>query len=110
MKNHIPTDRGLIGWVIIIVVALLILSFYGFSLRALVNNPVTQDNFGYVATSTVSFWDKYLKQPADYLWKDIFVNLIWDPAVDNLTRMKNGEPTNIASSSPTLPPFVPMPN
>jgi hypothetical protein len=110
MNSHIPRNRGLIGWIVIIVLALLILSFYGFSLRNLVNNPVTQDNFGYVATTTVSFWDKYLKKPADYLWNGVFIDLIWDPAIDNLTKMKDGQPTNIASSSPTLPPIAPIPN
>ena len=110
MKSNIPTDRGIIKWIIIIVVALLILSYYGFSLRTLVEAPVTQDNFHYVATSTVSVWDKYLKQPATYLWNDIFINLIWDPAIVNLTAIKNGQPTNIASSSPQLPPIPPIPN
>ena len=73
--------------------------------RTLVNQPVTQDNFTYVATSTVSFWDRYLEQPAGYLWNNIFVNLIWDPAIYSLEQMKAGQPTNIATSSPTLPPL-----
>ncbi len=110
MNSHIPRDRGLIGWIVIFVVILLILSYYGFSLRNLVQAPVTQDNFGYVATTTVSFWDTYLEQPATYLWNDVFISLIWNPAIENLTAMKNGEPTNIASSSPILPPIAPIPN
>jgi hypothetical protein len=103
MKKHIPTDRGFIMWIIIIVVALLVLSYYGFSLRSLVNSPTTQDNFSYVDNSTVSFWNKYLEQPASYLWNDVFIDLIWNPAIDNLTKMKNGESTNVISRSPTLP-------
>jgi len=40
MKSKIPTNRGgLILWVLIIVVALLVLSYYGFSLRTLVSGP-----------------------------------------------------------------------
>ncbi len=106
----INTNRGFIKWVIIIVVALLVLSYYGFSLRTLVDSPTTQDNFQYVATSSVSVWDKYLKQPATYLWKDVFINLIWTSAVDNLTRLKNGEPTVPEVNAPKLPNPVPMPN
>ena len=104
------TNRGFIKWVIIIVVALLILSYYGFSLRSLVDSPVTQDNFQYVATSSVSVWDKYLKQPATYLYEDVFINLIWTPAIDNLTKIKNSEPTNVQTNAPKLPNPVPMPN
>lgn len=108
MKSKIPTNGGgIVSWVIIIVVALLILSYYGFSLRTLVQSPTTQDNFGYVATTTVTFWDKYLEQPANYLWNDVFINLIWDPGIKNLTDMKNNQPTDIQSSSPTLPTPAP---
>ena len=107
MKNRIPRNRGLIGWIVIIVVVLLILSYYGFSLRTLVQSPTTQDNFGYVATTSVSVWDKYLKQPANYLWNDVFINLIWDPGIRNLKDMKNNQPTDIQSSSPTLPTSTP---
>jgi hypothetical protein len=112
MKSHIPTNRGgLVLWVLIIVVALLALSYYGFSLRNLVNAPVTQDNFGYVATTTVTFWDKYLNEPASYLWNDVFINLIWDPGIKNLTEMKNSQPTDLSSSSPTIPlPSQPLVN
>jgi hypothetical protein len=106
----ISTNRGFIKWVIIIVAVLLILSYYGFSLRALVESPTTQDNFGYVATTTVSFWDKYLEKPANYLWNDVFIDLIWTPAIDNLTKIKNSEPTNVQTNSPKLPTPVQMPN
>jgi len=96
MKNYRPTgERGLIKWIILIVVALLILSYFGFNLRNLVNAPTTQDNFGYVASTTVTVWNSYLAKPAGYLWNDIFINLIWDPALQNLENMKEGKPTNI---------------
>ena len=108
MNSRIPRNRGLIGWIVIIVVALLILSYYGFSLRTLVQSPTTQDNFGYVATTTVTFWDKYLQQPANYLWNDVFIDLIWDPGIRNLTAMKNNQPTDIQNSSPTLPTTTPL--
>ena len=103
------TNRGFIKWIIIIVVALLILSYYGFSLRNLIDSPVTQDNIHYVATSTVSVWDKYLKQPANYVWNDVFIDLIWTPAIDNLTKIKNNQPTNVQTKSPQLPNPVTVP-
>ena len=104
------TNRGFIKWIIILVVILLIMSYYGISLRALVNNPTTQDNISYVATSSVSIWDQYLKQPATYLYNQVFISLIWNPAIDNLTKMKNGEPTNVQTSAPQLPVPVLQPN
>jgi len=97
------TNRGFIKWIIILVVILLVMSYYGISLRSLVNNPVTQDNIGYVATSSVSIWDQYLKQPASYLYNQVFISLIWNPAIDNLTKMKDGQPTNVQTNAPQLP-------
>ncbi len=49
------------------------------------------------------FWDKYLEKPAKYLWNEIFIKLIWSTAVDNLKKIKTGEPTNVQTSSPGLP-------
>lgn len=109
-QNRIAGEGGLIKAVILIVIALLIVSYFGINLRQVVNDPVTQDNFGYVATSTITIWDKYLKIPATYIWKDVFLDLVWEPALDNLTRMKNGEPTiyEEAAEKRKLPPARPV--
>lgn len=107
--KKIPENRGFIKIILIIIVALLVLSYFGFSLRDLINRPVTQDNFGYVATTTVTFWDKYLKNPASYIWNDIFIDVIWDPAIDNIKRLNKGEPDDIQLAQPMLPPPTLMP-
>ncbi len=101
MKN-IPKNKGLVKIILAIVIALLILSYFGFNLRTLIDSPTTQDNFGYVASSTVSVWDKYLKAPATYVWKDIFIELIWNPAIDNLKRLNRGEKDDIQLMAPTV--------
>jgi hypothetical protein len=107
MKKHWSDrgDRGLIKIIILLVIALLVLSYFNINLRALVNAPTTQDNISYVASNTELIWNSYLKGPATYLWNDIFINLIWNPAISNLTNMKNGNPSNIntLSSSSTWP-------
>ena len=101
--SQIPTDRGIIKMIILIVIALLILSYFGYNLRAIVNAPNTQDNFSYVGGAVVDVWNNYLKAPATYAW-DLFMDLIWKPAIANLTNMKNGQPTNIQQIPPMLPP------
>ena len=73
--------------IILIVVALLVLSYFGLNLRGLINQPTTQDNFSYVATTTVSAWNKYLEKPATYIWNQIFLDLIWNPAIDKLKHL-----------------------
>jgi len=75
---------------ILIVIALIILGYYGFSVRQAVQNPTTQDNISYIWNGAVAVWNDYLKAPATYLW-NIFVNDIWNPAISNLGTMKTGK-------------------
>ena len=105
--KRINTNGGLIKWIILIIVAILILSYFGISIRGIVNSPTGQDNISYSTNIVVSTWDNYLKGPATYLWNQIFINLIWDPSIQSLENMKNGQPTNIQSNSPVFPAIPP---
>lgn len=99
----IPSDRGIVRTIIIIVVALLVLSYFGYNLRSIWNSPNTQDNFSFVIDGIKNIWNNYLKTPATYIW-NIFINLIWNPAIENLQKINNNEPDNIRASAPQLPP------
>lgn len=102
IKKGPAGNKGLIRIIIIIIIALLILGYFNINLRNIVNAPTTQDNISYIATSTVFVWNNYLKAPATYVW-GIFINLIWEPALYNLEQMKNGQPTNINTTTPMFP-------
>ena len=82
----VPRNGGLIKMIIILVIALLILSYFGFNLQNIVNSPTTQSNFSYVWNQLVSLWDNYLQVPATYLW-DLFVQYVWNPAINNLAHV-----------------------
>lgn len=70
--------------VIVVVVALLILSYFGFNLRSLADSPTTQENFHYAINFVVDVWNNYLKTPVMYVWNDVFIKLIWGPALKAL--------------------------
>lgn len=105
MFNRISTQTGLVKTIIVIIVALLILSYFGFNLRSLINSPTTQDNFSYVKNFTVKVWNNYLKRPATYLWNDIFIKLIWKPAIHALENINSGDGTEalMQDRAPTIP-------
>ncbi|MDB5238807.1 MAG: protein of unknown function with transrane region [Candidatus Parcubacteria bacterium] len=86
-KNRMAGNRGFIKTIIIIVIALLAISYYGLNLRSLADSPTTKDNFSYVASTTVNVWNKYLSKPATYVWNQIFLHLIWEPAMGKLRNM-----------------------
>lgn len=102
MKNKAAGEGGFIRTVILIVIALLVISYFGINLRSLVSSPTTQDNVSYVASTTVNVWNGYLKVPATYLWNEVFVNLIWKPAIAGLKNAEWKSPTLFSSSTPVL--------
>ena len=97
---YINRQRGLIKLIIIIIIAIIVLSYFGFDLRSIVEAPQTQDNLGYVWGFVVSIWDNYLKGPILYFWNNIFIDLLWETFVSNFERIKAGEPTDFELNTP----------
>ncbi len=83
-------NRGLVKWVFIIIIAIIILSYLGFDLRAIVESEGTQNNLNYVWGGVVMIWDNYLSDPVLYFWNNIFLNLIWSAFVENMEVIKSG--------------------
>ena len=95
-------QRGIVKIIIIVVIALLVLSYYGFNLRSTVESPTTQSNFSYAWNGVVYTWDTYLKAPATYLW-NIFINDIWNPSLADIHKINNGQLPSIETHAPTYP-------
>ena len=98
-------ESGFVKLIITIIIAIIILSYFGFDLRAVIESPGTQGNLGYVWGIVVSVWDTYLSNPVSYIWNDIFIDLFWDTFVENMNRLKNGEATTIEELTPTATPI-----
>lgn len=89
--------------IILVVVLLAILSFFGISIKSIIEGESFKENFSYVWGWIKHLWNNYLIRPASYLWNDIFIDLIWGSFVDNLKRIKLGKPTTIQDNSPQVP-------
>lgn len=100
---HKNSQRGIVKTVILIVIALLVLSYFGFDLKRAAENPQTRSNFSYVIGFATSTWNTYLARPATYLWNDVFIDLIWNTAIDNLENIRDGKSTSIESEGPRIP-------
>lgn len=83
MKNK---QGGFIKWIIIIVVALIILGYYGFDIRKAIEAPTTQNNLTYVQQIVANIWNHYLKAPVTYIWNEFFIHFIWNPLMDHMKR------------------------
>ena len=103
MIKNSNTSRGLIRTIVLIVIALLILSFLGFNLREIADSPTTKDNFSYVTTFVLKVWNDYLKAPVAYVWREVFINLIWEPITSFRDTGTVNDGSLTASSTPRLP-------
>jgi len=101
--SHINPQSGLIQLIVIIVIAILVISYFGFSLRDLGEDETTKDNFSFVTEWLSVIWQDYLKEPAVWIWDNI-ISFIWNNLfLDNLQRLQSGENFgDIAPESPTI--------
>jgi len=51
----------------------------------------------------VTVWNSYLSQPILYFWHNIFIDLLWNSFIDNMERIRDGQPTTIEELAPQLP-------
>lgn len=97
----IQKQAGFIKWVVIGFVVLVLVSyFYDFSVQEAVEDETTQENITYISTNAESFWDKNLKDAANYLWDEVFIDLIWGSFIANMQQLKEGNPTDLENAAP----------
>lgn len=95
MVYLVSMNKGfsLLKLIIILALVLLIASyFFNFSLKKAVESEQTQENFSYVSEQSQNFYTKHLKNTFDYLWYDVFVDLLWNSFIDNMGRIQEGGP------------------
>ncbi len=96
-------QKGSIRWFIMTILAIIIASyFFDFSVQEAVEDEQTQSNFLYIKTQFMNFYDAYLRQPLDYFWNTIVVDLLWSTFIENLENIKSGEPTNFEQAASGL--------
>lgn len=64
-------SRGFIKMILLIVIALVVLGFFGYNLKDIINSPTVKENLQYVWGLTVKLWNNFLAAPAEWLWDKI---------------------------------------
>ncbi len=73
-------EQGLVKMIILIVVAIAVLSYFGVDIKAFFTSEQFQKNMGYIWTFIKDGWNNYLAAPAGAVW-GIWVNYVWTPLV-----------------------------
>lgn len=87
IKNYKNKQGGLIKMIILIIIIIAVLSWYGVDIKDFFTSPTTQKNFGYVWNFINDIWSNYLAEPASKLW-GIWLQYIWAPFMEML-KTKN---------------------
>ncbi len=96
-------QKGSLKWIILIVIGIVLASyFFDFSVKDAVEDEQTQENFGYISENAKNLYNNHLKNATEYLWNDVFKDLLWSSFVDNLERIKAGEPSDFELAAPTV--------
>ncbi len=107
MKYMNNQGLGLIGFIIILIIAIIVLGYFGISLRTIFGGGTTRDNLDYAWQIVKDVWENYLKVPAYYCW-NIFYNLLWRSFVENAERIRQGKAPILLEGQPTLPQTQPQ--
>lgn len=75
MKKY-KTNEGFIKWIIIIVIALIILGYYGFDIRRAVESPTAQSNLNYAQQGVLYVWDHFLRYIVEFVWNNLILPLL----------------------------------
>lgn len=69
--------KGFLKTIIIIVIALIILGWFGFDVKSIIESERVQRNLHYVWDIVVRIWDNYLAGPAIFVWDKVVVGMLW---------------------------------
>lgn len=86
---------SILGVLVMGLLIIIVLSYFNISLKSIVESPTGQENVTYVKDTAKSVWVTYLAEPAEYLWKDVWVNIFWKGFISNMERIRDGKPTDI---------------
>ena len=103
----INKQKGIVRTIIIIVIALLIVSYFGINIRDVVNSPTSQSNISYVWGGVTYVWNNYLKIPVTEAYNG-FMTYIWNPSIADIQRINNGQlPVGEQNQNPGAYPTPP---
>lgn len=80
----------MIKWIIIFVILILVLSYFGINIQSVVTSPTGQSNISYVWNGITYVWNNYLSGPFNYLWNTVGSTL-WNAFVHGIENIKNNQ-------------------
>lgn len=80
----------MIKWIIILIIIIAVLSYFGINIQSVLESPTSQNNYSFVWNAALNIWNAYLKAPFDYVWNHV-LSIIWGAFEQGLNNLKNGK-------------------
>ena len=64
-------NRGFVKTILLIVVGLIVLGFFGYNLKDIIDSPTVNENLTYVWKLVVTTWNTFVAEPFVWLWDKI---------------------------------------
>ena len=85
--NYLKEEqKGFIRTIILIIIALIVLGYFGFDVESIIKSEKVQKNLNYVWDIVVKVWDVYLATPVMFVWDKFFVGVVWKTIVTALNK------------------------
>jgi hypothetical protein len=81
-------NRGFLQLIIIIVIALIVLGYFGLNIQHILATPTVHDNLTYAWGVAVSIWHSYLAGPAQWVWENVG-KVLWNLFLSGLGNLSN---------------------
>ncbi len=88
-RSALHDRRGFIKLILLIVIGLIALGYFGLNIKDILASPVVKENLAYAWDLAKTLWSNYLAAPARWLWEHV-VRLLWDLFINGLSGLKNG--------------------
>ena len=72
-------QKGIVGVIVLIIIAIVLFSYFGINLKELSSKPIFKENFSFVKEISITIWNSYLlpvwnnvlKTPVLFLWSKL---------------------------------------
>ena len=81
------TKQGLIKTIIVIVIALFILGYFGFNVGDIINGQTVQSNLHTAWNFISNIWTHYLSVPFTFFWDKIVLGILWKTLQGGLSAL-----------------------
>ena len=89
---HNIQQGGFIKLIIILVIILIVLGYFGFNVQQILQSPSVSGNLNYVWGLAVSFWNKVLVVPVTFIWNKIIVGMFWNTFTTLIDKAQTSPP------------------